>query len=96
MFDWRKKFHAKEFQKGQEAIAEEVAAQDAEAGQRRLQQVAEMAAETIDRANELAADGDPHKKTLAARIKDAAVGVAQRAERLSAEGRGANEGTLSP
>ena len=93
MFEWRKKFHEKEYQKGQEGVAEDLAAQDAEARQKRLQRVATVAEETIDQANQLAADGDPHKQQLAALLKAAAVGAVQQAKtgQLPAEGRGAVE-----
>lgn len=93
MFEWRKKFHEQEYQKGQEGIAEEMAAKDAEERQKRLQQVVKLAGETIDQANELATDDDPHKRELAELLKDAALGVVKQAKagRIPAEGRGALE-----
>ena len=67
------------FVKGQEVIAQEKAAED-------LQQAAMVAAETIDLANQLAADNDSHKKRLAALIKDTVVGAVEVATgRLPAE-----------
>jgi hypothetical protein len=81
--------------KGQEAVAREVATQDLTDRQAQMRQAAKVAAETIDLANELAKDGDPHKQRLAALIKDAAVGVADQlaAGPVPQEGREAIEET---
>ena len=94
MAEWRKEFHEGEYRKGQEGVAEEFATQDAEARQERLRRVGAAAGETIKQANELAADGDPHMRELAAALKDAAVGAVRRAETgqlPAAQGRGALE-----
>lgn len=80
MFErWRKDFHEKEYQRGQEGIAEEIITQETVAHQARLNQIANVATETIAHANELAADGDPHKRQVADLLKNAAIGVMQQA-----------------
>lgn len=76
MFEqWRKKFNEREYQKGLESVAEDVAGKDAAERQAILREVGQQAAETINLANELAADKDPHKAKLAALLKDAAIGA---------------------
>lgn len=78
--DWRKDFHEKEYQKGQQEVAKDFATQDAEAHQERIRRVGAAAKQTIEQANELAAADDPHMRELAAALKDAAVGAVRRAE----------------
>lgn len=81
MFErWRNDFHEDEYRKGQEAVAADVAAREALARQARLKEIGVVAAETINQANELAADGDPHKRQLAELIKNAAIGVVKQTE----------------
>lgn len=84
----RKDFHAKEYQKGLEAIAEEVTAQEAVARQARLRQMANVAGETIDLAEQLKASGNPYKQKLAEDLMRAASGAIRETEsgQLPAEG----------
>lgn len=72
LLGWKKEFDAREYQKGQEAIANEMAAYEAQAQQGRIRQIGKVAGETIDQANELASDGDPDKQEIAAILKKAA------------------------
>jgi hypothetical protein len=74
--EWRKKFHQREYQKGQESVAQDLAAQDFADKQELIRDAMKAAEETINLANEMAKDGDPHKRQLAAFIKDSAVGAA--------------------
>ncbi len=76
-FDSLKALHRKIFVKGQEAVAQEVAAERLEDQQVLTRRAGQVAAETIDFADELAADGNPHKQRLAALIKDSVVGAVE-------------------
>jgi hypothetical protein len=96
--DPMKDLHRNEFLKGQEAVAGERAAQDAKERLEQTKEVLRLASDTIDFANEMAKDGDPHKTLLANLIKDRVAGVAEQVvngkanEAASvAEGRGALE-----
>ncbi len=80
LFGWKKDFHEREFQKGQEGIAREVAAYEAQAHQGRLQQIGKVAGETIEQAKQLASDGDQDKQEIAAILKRAAIEAVRRAE----------------
>jgi hypothetical protein len=67
------------FVKGQEAVAQEVAAQDHIETQKLVKDGMVAAFDTITLANELAKDGDPHKRQLAELIKSSIVGAAGQA-----------------
>ncbi len=73
--DGLKDFHRKEYVKGQEAVADEVAAKEYADRQKLYQQGLQVAAETIELATQMAKDGDPHKQELAARLKTHVVGT---------------------
>src|SRR4051794_2637207 len=75
--DRLKDLHKKVFVKGQEAVAQEVATEHFEDQQARTQRAAKVAAETIDLADQLAADGNPHKQRLAALIKNSVIGAVE-------------------
>jgi hypothetical protein len=77
--DRLKDLHRKVFVSGQEAVADEVAAQEHTDRQKLYQEGMKVAEETIDLANEMAKDGDPHKQQLAALIKANVIGAAQEA-----------------
>ena len=93
LYDRIKKLHHDAFLKGQEVIAHLTRAEDFTASQDVTQKAMKAAAETINLANELAADNDPHKKRLALLIKDSVVGAAEDVATgpLPAEGRKAIE-----
>jgi hypothetical protein len=73
--DELKDLHRKMYVKGQEAVADEVAAKEYADRQELYKQGLQVAAETIELANEMAKDGDPHKQELAARLKTHVVGT---------------------
>jgi hypothetical protein len=66
------------FLEGTEAVADDVKRTRVAERIQGMKEQATLAAETIDLANELAADGDPHKQRLAQAIKDAVTGGAER------------------
>lgn len=86
-FERLKRLYQEAFVMGQEMVAQEQAAKDVMENQSVIQEAAKAAKDTIDLANELAADNDPHKKRLAALIKDYAVGGVEQVttDRLPAE-----------
>lgn len=85
--DRLKDLHKKVFVKGQEAVAQEEATERFEDEQALTQRVLKAATDTIDLADKLAADGNPHKQRLAALIKNKVVGAVeeQDTERQQAE-----------
>jgi hypothetical protein len=78
--DHLKDLHRKVFTKGQEAVAQEQATEHFEDEQALAQRVMKAAVETIDLADQLAADGNPHKQRLAALIKNSVVGAVEERE----------------
>lgn len=78
--DRLKDLHRKVFTKGQEAVAKEQATEHFEDDQALAQRVMKAAVETIDLAEQLAADGNPHKQRLAAIIKNSVVGAVEERE----------------
>jgi hypothetical protein len=92
--EW-KEFHEELFERGQDAVGRDIAHQDAKRRVEQTQEILRMASDTIDIANEIAKDGDPHKQLLANLIKDKVAGVAKEvadgAAGRAAEGRGALE-----
>ena len=70
-----KAVHVEAFLAGQKAVAQQKATEDFVGMQRLAQEAAKTAIETIDLANELSADEDPHKRRLATRIKDFVAGA---------------------
>lgn len=72
--DELKALHDREFVKGQESVAKEAAVSRFEDQQALNQRLLKVANETIDVADKIAADGNPHKKQLADLIKDVVVG----------------------
>lgn len=74
-----KALHEKIFVKGQEAVAQEVATEYFEEQQLLTGRVAKAAAETLDLADRLATDDDPHRRRLANLIKDNVLGAVEQA-----------------
>lgn len=70
LFDFLKSLYEGAFLWGQRRIAQQQAAHGLTENLEAVDQAATAAAETIDLANKLAADNDPHKQRLAALIKD--------------------------
>src|SRR4051794_14229542 len=67
--------HEGSFLEGQRAVAKQVSARRFEEQLKTLGHVGQMAAETLDQADQLAQGGDPHKQRLAALIKNSVVGA---------------------
>lgn len=70
-----KPLHEASFVEGQRAVAKDVTARRFEEQLKTLGKVGQAAAETLDQADRLAQDGDPHKKRLAELIKQGVVGA---------------------
>jgi|GEM_PF-7082053 len=87
MRDRLKDIYRKVFVKGQEAIADEQATERFEDEQALNQRMLKAATDTIDLADKLATDGNPHKQRLAALIQRRVIGAIedQDAERQRAE-----------
>jgi hypothetical protein len=77
LFNPLKQFHEKEYQKHQEAVANEVAAEELKDRLEQTQEALRLANDTIDLANAIAKDGDPYKARLAAFAKRTATGAAE-------------------
>lgn len=80
MLDRLKDLHKRVFLKGQEAVAQEEATVRYEDEQTLNQRLLKAASDTIDLADQLAADGSPHKQRLAALIKNKVVGAVEERE----------------
>lgn len=78
--DHLKDLHKHVFVKGQEAEAQQNATERFEDEQALAQRVLRAATDTIDLADKLAADGNPHKQRLAALIKNKVVGAVEERE----------------
>lgn len=76
-FDHLKDLSRKVLGKGVESAAQEAATERFEDEQALAQRVIKAAGETIDLADQLAADGNPHKQRLAAIIKDSVIGAVE-------------------
>lgn len=90
--DPSKDLHRKIFVRGQEAVAQEFVHGGAKERLEQTQEILRMASDTIDLANAMAKDGDPHKQRIADLIKDRVAGVAEDVASgavTTAEGRGA-------
>jgi len=72
-----KDLHRKVFIQGQEAVADEVAAEELKNRLEQTQEALRLANDTIDLANAIAKDGDPYKARLAALAKRTATGAAE-------------------
>ena len=84
--------HKDSFIEGQESLARKVSSQRFIEQLKDMEDVGLAAAETFDRVDQLAQDGDPYKKRLAATIKNRIVGVVEQAM----TGRPAAEEARSP
>src|SRR4051794_127605 len=74
-----KPLHEASFVEGQRAVAKEVTDRRFQEQLKSLGQVGQTAAETLDQAEQFAKDGDPHKRRLAALIKNRVVGAVDEA-----------------
>lgn len=70
-----KPLHEASFVEGQRAVAKDAAARRLEEQLKTLGKVGQVAAETLDQAERLAEDGDPHKRKLADVIKNGIIGA---------------------
>lgn len=70
-----KPLHEASFVEGQRAVANDVTAQRIKEIAKSLGQVGDVVAETLDQADRIAQDGDPHKQKLAALMKEGLLGA---------------------
>lgn len=89
MSDPLEHIHGRSFIEGQDAIAKKVSAKRMSEHVAVTGKAVEMAADAIDLADQLAADGNPHKKRLAELLKETAVAAAKQ---LAAGGQKLEEG----
>jgi len=92
MVDPLKDIHGRSFVEGQDAIAKQVSAKRMTEHVAATGKAVGMAADAIDLADQLAVDGNPHKKQLAELLKDTAV---EAAKRLAAEGQTLEDGVAA-
>src|SRR4051794_30602249 len=92
MSDPLKEIHGRSFVEGQDALAKQLSAKRMSEHVATTEKVVDIAAEAVDLADQLAADGNPHKKRLAELLKDTAV---KAAEQLAAGGQKLEEGAAA-